>query len=40
MPDADRSTWIDPTEIARAILFAAVSGPRGRLTELPIFPTV
>jgi NADP-dependent 3-hydroxy acid dehydrogenase YdfG len=40
MPDADRSTWIDPTEVARAILFAAVSGPRGRLTELPIFPTV
>jgi len=38
MPDADRSTWIDPTEIARALLFAATSGPRGRLTELPIFP--
>ena len=38
MPDADRSTWIDPSEIARALLFAATSGPRGRLTELPIFP--
>lgn len=38
MPDADRSTWIDPVEIARALLFAAESGPRGRLTELPIFP--
>ncbi|MEX1311330.1 MAG: SDR family NAD(P)-dependent oxidoreductase [Candidatus Sulfomarinibacteraceae bacterium] len=38
MPDADRSTWIDPAEIARALLFAATSGPRGRLTELPIFP--
>jgi len=39
MPDADRSKWIDPVEIGRAILVAAVSGPRGRLTELPIFPT-
>jgi len=38
MPDADRAKWIDPAEIGRAILFAAVSGPRGRLTELPIFP--
>jgi NADP-dependent 3-hydroxy acid dehydrogenase YdfG len=38
MPDADRSAWIDPAEIARALLFAATSGPRGRLTELPIFP--
>jgi NADP-dependent 3-hydroxy acid dehydrogenase YdfG len=38
MPDADRSTWIDPAEIAKALLFAATSGPRGRLTELPIFP--
>ncbi|HSN54563.1 MAG TPA: SDR family NAD(P)-dependent oxidoreductase, partial [Candidatus Sulfomarinibacteraceae bacterium] len=38
MPDADRSGWIDPAEIARALLVAAVSGPRGRLTELPIFP--
>jgi NADP-dependent 3-hydroxy acid dehydrogenase YdfG len=38
MPDADRSAWIDPVEIARALLFAAGSGPRGRLAELPIFP--
>ena len=38
MPDADRSAWIDPAQIARALLFAATSGPRGRLTELPIFP--
>lgn len=38
MPNADRSAWIDPAAVARAILFAAVSGPRGRLTELPIFP--
>lgn len=39
MPDADRSTWIDPREIARALLTAAVSGPRGRLPELPVFPS-
>jgi NADP-dependent 3-hydroxy acid dehydrogenase YdfG len=38
MSDADRSQWIDPDEIARALLLAAVSGPRGRLTELPVFP--
>ena len=38
MPDADRSGWIDPVEIARALLTALVSGPRGRLTELPVFP--
>ncbi len=38
MPDADREQWIDPAEIARALLTAAVSGPRGRLRELPIFP--
>lgn len=37
MPDADRSAWIDPSEIGRALLFAATRGPRGRLTELPVF---
>ena len=38
MPDADRSGWIDPAEIARALLFAATHGPRGRVTDLPVFP--
>lgn len=38
MPDADRSGWIDPRQIARALLFAAAAGPRGRLHELAIFP--
>jgi NAD(P)-dependent dehydrogenase (short-subunit alcohol dehydrogenase family) len=38
MPDADRSAWIDPAEIARGLLAAAVSGPRGQLRELPVFP--
>jgi NADP-dependent 3-hydroxy acid dehydrogenase YdfG len=38
MPDADRSGWIDPQQIARALLFAAAAGPRGRLHELAIFP--
>jgi NADP-dependent 3-hydroxy acid dehydrogenase YdfG len=38
MPDADRSGWIDPIEIATALLFACTRGPRGRLLELPIRP--
>jgi NADP-dependent 3-hydroxy acid dehydrogenase YdfG len=38
MPDADPARWIDPAEIAAAILFAATRGPRGRLTELAIHP--
>jgi NADP-dependent 3-hydroxy acid dehydrogenase YdfG len=37
MPDADRSGWIDPSEIGRALLFAATRGPRGQITELPVF---
>ena len=36
MPDADRAGWIDPVEIATALLFACTRGPRGRLLELPI----
>jgi NADP-dependent 3-hydroxy acid dehydrogenase YdfG len=36
MPDADRSAWIDPAEIATALLFACTRGPGGRLLELPI----
>jgi NADP-dependent 3-hydroxy acid dehydrogenase YdfG len=38
MPDADPSAWIDPAEIAAALLFAATRGPHGKLTELPISP--
>jgi len=38
MPDADPSEWIDPDEIAAALLFAATRGPRGKLNELPVFP--
>ncbi len=36
MPGADRSLWVDPAEIAEALLFASTRGPRGRLLELPI----
>ena len=39
MPDADRSAWIDPREIARALLFAATTGDRGRVSDLAVFPT-
>jgi len=38
MPDADRSAWIDPAEIGRALLVAATGGAGGRLRELPVFP--
>jgi NADP-dependent 3-hydroxy acid dehydrogenase YdfG len=36
MPDEDPSQWIDPDEIARALLFAATRGSRGRVQEIPI----
>jgi NAD(P)-dependent dehydrogenase (short-subunit alcohol dehydrogenase family) len=38
MPDFDPARYIDPAEIADAIVFAASRGPRARLPELPIFP--
>jgi len=38
MPDADRSQWIDPAEIGRALLFTATRSPRGRISDLPVFP--
>ena len=38
MPDADRSQWIDPAEIGRVLLFAATRSPRGRISDLPVFP--
>jgi len=39
MPDADPEKWVDPTEIAGALLFAATRSRRGRLFELPITAT-
>jgi NADP-dependent 3-hydroxy acid dehydrogenase YdfG len=38
MPGVDPATLIDPQEIAETILHAATRGPRGRLSELPVFP--
>ncbi|PZA07266.1 MULTISPECIES: SDR family oxidoreductase [unclassified Meiothermus] len=37
-PGADPSGWIDPGELAQALLFAASRSRRGRLLELPVFP--
>lgn len=39
MPDADPSEWIDPEEIAGALLFAATRSHRAKLSELPVFPS-
>lgn len=38
MPDADPNTWIDPAELAAAVVFAATRSARGRLLELQIYP--
>jgi NADP-dependent 3-hydroxy acid dehydrogenase YdfG len=38
MPAFDVDRYIDPDEIAQALLHAATRGPRARLTELPIWP--
>ena len=38
MPDADRSSWIDPVEIGHALLFAASRGGRGRVGDIPVHP--
>jgi NAD(P)-dependent dehydrogenase (short-subunit alcohol dehydrogenase family) len=38
MPDADRSSWIDPLVIGQALLLAAATGAGGRIGDLPIFP--
>jgi NADP-dependent 3-hydroxy acid dehydrogenase YdfG len=38
MPDVDPSAWINPDEIADALLFAASRGHRGRVKEIAIFP--
>jgi NADP-dependent 3-hydroxy acid dehydrogenase YdfG len=36
MPEADRSRWIDPEEIGRALLFAATRSRRGRVSDIPV----
>jgi NADP-dependent 3-hydroxy acid dehydrogenase YdfG len=38
MPDFDASRYIDPEDIAQALLFAATRSPRARALELPIWP--
>ena len=38
MPDTDPAQWIDPREIGAALLFTATRSPRGRVTDLPVFP--
>ncbi len=36
MPDADRSTWIDPAELATSLLFMAERSASGRVQELQL----
>ncbi len=36
MPDADPSTWVDPRELADAMLYAATRSPRGHVPELKV----
>lgn len=38
MPAADPAHFIDPVELAAALVFAATRGPRGRLPELAVYP--
>jgi hypothetical protein len=38
MPDFDPAGYIDPADIAEALLFAATRSPRARALELPIWP--
>ncbi|MCB9744347.1 MAG: SDR family NAD(P)-dependent oxidoreductase [Alphaproteobacteria bacterium] len=38
MPDVDPQTWIDPAELAAAMLFAATRSARGRVRELALYP--
>jgi NADP-dependent 3-hydroxy acid dehydrogenase YdfG len=38
MPDFDPAGYIDPNDIAEALLFAATRSPRARALELPIWP--
>ncbi len=38
MPSVDPGTWIDPQQIADALLFAATRSDRGRVMELAVYP--
>jgi NADP-dependent 3-hydroxy acid dehydrogenase YdfG len=38
MPELDAARFVDPAEIAEALVFAATRGPRGRLSEIAIYP--
>ena len=38
MPDTDPGEWIDPDELAAALLFAATRGRRGRVRDLAVHP--
>lgn len=38
MPDGDPDTWIDPADLASALLLAASASRRGRLREIPVYP--
>jgi len=38
MPDFDPGKYIDPSEIAQGLVFAASRGPRGRLSDIVIHP--
>jgi len=38
MPDFDPARYIDPADIAAALLFAATRSPRARTLELPVWP--
>lgn len=39
MPDGDPSTWVDPRELADAMLHAATRSPRGHVPELKVHAT-
>jgi hypothetical protein len=36
MPDADRSGWVTPRELADHMLHAATRSPRGHVSELKV----
>lgn len=38
MPGVDPAGWIDPEQIAQALVFMATRSERGGVTELPIYP--
>jgi NADP-dependent 3-hydroxy acid dehydrogenase YdfG len=38
MPEVSPDTLIDPAELGAAIRFAAERSPRGRVTEIPVYP--